>query len=158
MIRFATHDDMDEIFAISRAFYDEIQLDDVGYRFDDEQIRASYQRGIDRDEHYILLYIEDCRILGLFFFSIRSETYYFRDRKFASEIVWHSLPSLPPQKRLKVMMRLLDAGLMFIDMSGAESTYCGLDARKEFHHPGINRALQKRGFAHIINMHHRRKP
>lgn len=156
MVRFAVQSDLDAIVEVSRIFYDEIRLDDVGYCFDEEQIRESYQRGIDKNEHYVLLYIENCQILGLFFFSIRSEHYYFRNRKFGSEIVWHSLPTLPKTKRLKVMLKVLDAGLMFSDTQGTENFYCGLDARKEFYHPGITRALEERGFNHIVNMHHRR--
>lgn len=158
MIRPAVPTDFEEIIAVSRLFYEEIKLDDVGYRFDEEQIRASYLKGLTEEDHRVLLYIEDCRILGLYFFNIRTETYYFKDRKYAAEIVWHSLPDLPPGKRLKVMLNLLDAALMFTDMEGVENSYLGLDARKEFYCPGINRAVMQRGFNHIVNQYHRRLP
>jgi hypothetical protein len=155
MIRFAAQSDMDEIVAASRQFYDEIRLDDVGYAFHEECIRDSYQLAIDQDGHYVLLYIEDCRILGLFFYSVRDEQYYFKNRRFSAEIVWHSLPTLPPKKRLKVMMKLLEAGEMHIKSIGAEHLYIGIDARPEFKKEGIARYLTTRGFSNIVATYHK---
>jgi len=150
MIRFALQSDLDEIVAVSKQFYDEIEMDSIGYRFHEDRIRASYQQGIDRDEHYVLLYVENCQILGIFFFSVRDEHYYFTDKRFAAEIVWHSLPSLPPKKRLKVMMQLFDAGEMYVKSIGATCLYVGLDSRKDFSHTGINKYLENRGYTGIV--------
>ena len=155
MIRFALQSDLDEIVAVSKQFYDEIELDSVGYRFHDERIRESYQKGIDQDEHYVLLYMEDCQIIGVFFFSVRDEHYYFKNKRFAAEIVWHSLPTLPDNKRLRVMMQLFFAGEMFIKSIGGTCLYVGLDARKEFSHPGINKYLSKRGYSSIVTTYYK---
>jgi len=155
MIRFMVQADMEEVVRASRLFYDEIDLDNVGYRFDEPQIRQSYQAAIDFREHYCLLYIEGGQTLGLFLFSIRSENHFFINKPFASEIVWHSLPSLLPVKRLKVMIKLFEACEMFTNLKGAGNPYVGLDARREFAHPGINRYLVKRGYGPIVTTYYK---
>ena len=155
MIRFATLADLEPIVALSREFYNEIDLDAVGYRFDDPQIRESYLKGIDCKDHFVLLYLEQGELLGLFFFSIREETYYFQNRTYGSEIVWHADPKLGALKRLKVMIKLFEAGEMFMQSRGVKVIYCGLDARPAFHHPGIHKYLQNRGYAAMATTYHR---
>ena len=156
MIRFAALADLEPIVALSREFYNEIDLDAVGYRFDEPRIRESYLKGIDCKDHFVLLYLEQGELLGLFFFSIRNEHYYFRNRCFGSEIVWHSKPDLPPLKRLRIMMKLFESGEMFMQSRGATGIYCGLDARKDFHHPGINKYLLRKGYSSIVNTYYKR--
>lgn len=156
MIRFGTLADMEPVVALSKEFYHEINLDAVGYRFHEPQIRASYTDGLSRsDGHHVLLYIEHGQILGLFFFRIRDEHYYFTNRRFATEIVWHSDPKLPPKKRLKIMMKLFDAGEMFMESQGCLNIYTGLDARKEHYHYGINKYLLRKGYNEIVTTYHK---
>jgi len=156
MIRFAVQSDLEEIVAASREFYDEICLDAVGYRFDEPRIRESYQSAIEFKGHYCLLYTENCKILGLFLFSIRDDNHFFTNKRFASEIVWHSLPSLNTVKRIKVMIKLFEAMEMYaINVRKATGIYVGLDARRDFAHRGINRYLEKRGYGQIVSTYYK---
>ena len=155
MIRLATIEDIDAIVSLSEDFYREIRLDEIGYRFDITQIRKNYLRSIECGNPFVLLYFEASELCGIFAFSIRDEHYFFSNRKFGAEIVWHTAPNLGSIKRLKIMIKLLAAGEMLMKVKGATGFYCQLDARREFYHPGINNYLIKSGYTSITTTYYK---
>lgn len=129
LVRPIEHKDVEQVVALSELCYDEMQFDDYGYRFDKAHITQGFHEAVAQEKHICLIAEDKDTILGIIFFSLATQTMYFKNRLIATEIVWHSLPSGSQILRTKVMDKLLKTSLYFLQEKGVKVLFCSSDAR-----------------------------
>lgn len=148
MIRLADLDDIPGLMAISKPCYDQMSFDDYGWKYEPERIEESYRRGVQSDNHLLIVTEEDSEIIGLLFINISIESYYFKNNPYANEIMWHVTPLASQFKRSKYMLKMLDYAEKLLAGMGIKNLYVGADSRTEF--SGIaNNLVNKRGYQSI---------
>ena len=143
LIRQIEHKDIDVVVALSESFYDEMNFDSYGYRFDKQHITKGFRRAADTDSSICFVAETDANIVGVIFFTLSTTTWYFTDRLMATEIVWHSDPKCKPFTRVKIMQALLDTSLLRLKEMG-----CKLVVSSAPSHEAVAiKLLQKHGFS-----------
>lgn len=155
MIRFAVDADLDELVAFCSKAYYSMDYDSTGYKFQPERVTHCVRGYITSPDYNILLYMENCKIMGVFIFTIIDHHHYFADKKYTTELVWHTDPEMSVYKQLRVMVKLFEAMEMYSKAQGSLDIYCGLDARPDYAHDGITRYLTKKGYGHTVKFYHK---
>lgn len=143
IIRKIEHKDVDFVVKLSESFYDEMDFDSYGYRFDKQHITKGFHRAANNDASLCLVAEINSQIAGVIFFTLADTTWYFTSRLMATEIVWHSDPQWSPLVRVKIMKYLLDAAVVRLQEIG-----CRLVAASAPPHvPTAIKMLHKHGFS-----------
>ena len=118
IIRPIQHSDVDEVVRLVELFYDEMNFDSYGYRFDKQHITKGFHRASNEDSSICYVAEIDGELSGVVAFTLATQTWCFTDRLTATEIVWHSDPRCKPFLRAKMMNELLRTALLRIKEIG----------------------------------------
>jgi predicted N-acetyltransferase YhbS len=119
-VRPILYSDVESVVRISERFYDEMGFDDYGYRFDKAHITRSFTRAAANDSSLCFVAERNGAVVGVILFTLTAQTWYFKDRLTANEIVWHTDPDLTPLLRVKIMKLLMEEALKYLKHIGCK--------------------------------------
>jgi hypothetical protein len=146
------HRDIRQVVKLSFQCYQEMDLDSIGYRFDEAVIKRSWMSGVQGE--VFRGYVHDNgKIAGILGVTLPVATaFYDGSPRMAQEITFHADPALSAYTRIKTMLSLLDYAITDLRDIGVESLYINSDKR----YPALGKMLDSRGFKPVSEMHYRR--
>ena len=142
LTRLAQHGDEPTLLLFSKQCYDEMDFDKFGYKFEYEAVYRNYNLGIDDPNKQIITVWENGVLIGVTVWVISESSMYFDNHKVASELVFHSLPSLPARQKLRIMRLMIQKSNDLLNFLQVKSVYISTDVR----YNAVTKLLQKEGF------------
>lgn len=122
MIRPAVIEDVSEIVALCKEFYDEMGYAKLGHSFDDATVARTWQAWIESNMAEGFIAEDEGRAIGVGGIVLALGVMNLMEHK-AIETVWHTLPTLTAYKRAKYMMALFEAMEGWAKRQGARTIH-----------------------------------
>lgn len=141
-------DDLDELVATSKVWYDSMEFDSYGKHYDLETVKALWKDSLVSPFRYDVLVARDKNIIiGAFGIVYKTTHTWFKGILQGYELVYHADPRLPRFTQGKVMMSLLNAMLPNMEARKPDAVFIGCDPR----FPEVAEMLKRKGAVDVMN-------
>jgi len=143
----ATIDDLDELVSTSKVWYDAMDFDNYGKRYDLETVYARWKESLLSSVYDVIVAREKNVIIGAFGIGYQMNHSWFKGVLQGYERVFHADPRLPEFTQGKVMLGLLNAMLPKMAAREHQGVFVGCDPR----YPEVMKMLQRKGAVPVLN-------